>query len=67
VIADMLDRVSRGEALREFQARLVCKDGSTRHVLINSNVYREDGRFVHTRCFTRDITGLLRLALATAS
>lgn len=67
VISDMLDRVSRGEALREFQARLLCKDGSIRHVLINSNVYREDGRFVHTRCFTRDITGLLRLALATAS
>lgn len=66
-IADMLGRLSRGEMLREFQARLICKDGSIRHVLINSNVYCEDGRFVHTRCFTRDITGLMRLALATAS
>jgi PAS domain S-box-containing protein len=65
--ADMLGKLSRGETLREFQARLVCKDGSVRHVLINSNVYREDGRFVHTRCFTRDITGLMRLALTTAS
>src|SRR5205085_1378890 len=27
-----------------------------RHVLIHSNVYRRDGEFVHTRCFTRDIT-----------
>lgn len=67
IIADILDRLSRGETLREFQARLVCKDGSIRHVLINSNVFREDGRFMHTRCFTRDITGLLRLAFATAS
>ena len=67
VIADILGRLSRGETLREFQARLRCKDGSVRHVLINSNVYREDGRFLHTRCFTRDITGLLRVALATAS
>jgi PAS domain S-box-containing protein len=67
VIADILGRLSRGETLREFQARLICKDGGVRHVLLNSNVYREDGRFVHTRCFTRDITGLLRLALATAS
>jgi CheY-like chemotaxis protein/nitrogen-specific signal transduction histidine kinase len=25
-------------------------------VLIDSNVYREDGRFIHTRCFTRDIS-----------
>ena len=67
VVADMLHRLTRGETLREFQARLVCKDGSIRHVLINSSVYREDGRFVHTRCFTRDITGQLRMALATAS
>jgi len=67
VIADIMARLSRGETLREFQARLLCKDGSIRHVLINSNVYREDGRFLHTRCFTRDITGLLKVALATAS
>ena len=66
-VSEMLGRLSRGETLREFQARLICKDKSVRHVLINSNVYRENGRFVHTRCFTRDITGLLRLALATAS
>lgn len=67
VVADMLGRVSRGETLREFQARLICNDGTIRHVLISTNIYREDGRFAHTRCFTRDITGLLRLALATAS
>ncbi|HKN65377.1 MAG TPA: MEDS domain-containing protein [Gemmatimonadaceae bacterium] len=67
VIAEILSRLSRGETLREFQARLRCKDGSVRHVLLNSNVYREEGRFLHTRCFTRDITGLLSVALATAS
>jgi PAS domain-containing protein len=33
-----------------------CKDGSIRHVLINSSGYFEDGKFVHSRCFTRDIT-----------
>ena len=27
-----------------------------RRVLINSNVLWEDGKFIHTRCFTRDIT-----------
>ena len=27
-----------------------------RHILINSNVLWEDGKFIHTRCFTRDIT-----------
>lgn len=23
-----------------------------KHVLINSNVFKRDGQFVHTRCFT---------------
>jgi PAS domain-containing protein len=31
------------------------KDGSIKHVLIHSNVLW-DGKFVHTRCFIRDIT-----------
>ena len=56
VAADMLDRLAAGEELRGYEARLRARDGSIKHVLINSNVYREDGRFVHTRCFTRDIT-----------
>ena len=55
-IADILRRLSNGEELYGYEARLRAKDGSIKHVLINSNVYREDGRFVHTRCFTRDVT-----------
>jgi PAS domain-containing protein len=39
-----------------FRARLRCKDGTIKHVLLNANVLWEDGRFIHTRCFTRDIT-----------
>ena len=56
VIIDILCRLTSGEELQGYEARLRCKDGSVRHVLISSNVYREGGRFVHTRCFTRDIT-----------
>ncbi len=56
VIADILVRLTRGETLQEYPARLRCKDGSIRDVLINSNVLFEDGKFLHTRCFTRDIT-----------
>jgi PAS domain S-box-containing protein len=55
-IDDVLDRLGRGQAIREYEARLRCKDGSIRHVLINSNVFWQDGTFRHTRCFTRDIT-----------
>jgi PAS domain S-box-containing protein len=56
VIGDILSRLMNKETLHDYEARLRCKDGSVRHVLINSNVMWEDGKFVHTRCFTRDIT-----------
>jgi PAS domain S-box-containing protein len=56
VIEDVLQRLRRAETLHEYPVRLRRKDGSIRHVLINSNVLWEDGEFVHTRCFTRDIT-----------
>jgi PAS domain S-box-containing protein len=56
VCADILARLSRGETLRNYEARLRRKDGATRHVLIDSNVLFRDGKFVHTRCFTRDVT-----------
>jgi PAS domain S-box-containing protein len=72
VINDMLARLSRGETLRDYPARLRHHDGSTRHVLVNSSVLFEDGKFIHTRCFTRDVTALreseerLRFAQQTA-
>ena len=56
VIQDILARLQAGEVLQNYEARLRCKDGGIKHVLISSSVYREDGNFVHTRCFTRDIT-----------
>jgi PAS domain S-box-containing protein len=56
VAGDIMRRLRAGEDLRNYEARLRCKDGSIKHVLIDSNVLREDGRFVHSRCFTRDIT-----------
>jgi PAS domain S-box-containing protein len=56
VIEDFLARLARGETLRECEARMICKDGSIRHVLVNSNALFEGGKFIHTRCFTRDIT-----------
>lgn len=56
VIDDILRRLTAGEELHDYEARLRCKDGSVRHVLISSTVLWEDGRFVHTCCFTRDIT-----------
>jgi PAS domain S-box-containing protein len=56
VIEDILARLGRDEKLKNYEARLRCKDGSIRTVLIDSSVLWEEGRFVHTQCFTRDIT-----------
>jgi PAS domain S-box-containing protein len=56
VIEDILRRLSNRETLHDYEAILRCKDGSIRHTLINSNVLWEGDNFVHTRCFTRDIT-----------
>jgi PAS domain S-box-containing protein len=61
VIDDILNRLSRNEAIHDYEARLRTKDGSIRHVAISSNVLFEDGCFIHTRCFTRDITDRKRL------
>jgi PAS domain S-box-containing protein len=62
VIQQILCRLTDGETLRDEEARLRHKDGSVRHVLINSNVLWRDGLFVHTRCFTRDVTEAKRAA-----
>ena len=55
-IDEMLTRLSGGEVLNNFEAELIAKDGSIRHTIINSDVLWEGDRFVHTRCFTRDVT-----------
>lgn len=60
VIDDMLARLARNETLRDYEARMRCRDGSIRHVLVSSNVLWRDGKFAHTRCFTRDITARKR-------
>jgi PAS domain S-box-containing protein len=59
-IDDILGRLTRGERLHDYEARLRCKDGSIKDVLIDSSVLWDGDRFVHTQCFTRDITARKR-------
>jgi PAS domain S-box-containing protein len=56
VIKDILRRLTSDEPLHGHEARMRCKNGAIKHVLIYSNVLRESGDFVHTRCFTQDVT-----------
>ncbi|HJR17929.1 MAG TPA: PAS domain S-box protein [Gemmatimonadales bacterium] len=53
---ELLKRLCASEVLHDHPARLVAKDGSVKLVLIDSSAYFQNGQFVHTRCFTRDVT-----------
>jgi PAS domain S-box-containing protein len=55
---DILKHLSNGEVLDNYEAQLRRKDASVRDALIASSVLWDKGRFVHARCFTRDITEL---------
>lgn len=55
-IDDILSRLCRGQKLRDYEARLRCKNGEIKNVLIDSSVLWENGEFIHTQCFTRDVT-----------
>ena len=56
VIEDILRRLRAGEKVIERDARMRCRDGSIKHVRIDSSALWENGRFVQTRSFTRDIS-----------
>jgi two-component system, cell cycle sensor histidine kinase and response regulator CckA len=52
----LLGRLLIGDLVRNFPTRLRCRDGSVRKVLIDSGSLWENGRFIHGRCFTRDVS-----------
>lgn len=65
VLADILTRLKAGEAIDKRVARLIARDGQIRHVQISSSGCFRDGKFVHSRCFTIDVTEQKRLADAS--
>lgn len=65
-INDILQRLSSDQILKDFPAILKSKDDSVKHVRINSNVYRKNGEFIHTRCITTDITATIENELKQA-
>jgi PAS domain S-box-containing protein len=60
-----VDRIAAGCAFKDllndepvigFEAQMIRKDGSICDVSIDANALFKDGRFIHARCFTRDIS-----------
>ncbi|HYG04496.1 MAG TPA: PAS domain S-box protein [Chryseosolibacter sp.] len=64
LIDDILNKLLNRSAIRNQEAELVCKDGSIRHVTLNSSALWEGNKFIHTRCFTVDTTEQKRAAQA---
>jgi PAS domain S-box-containing protein len=60
VIDGILACLSRGEKIEKVPARLRARDGSIKHVEITSSPHFIDGKFVHSRCFSVDVTELTR-------
>ena len=52
----MLTQLNPLQTLNNFEARMLCKNGAVKNVVISSNALWEDGKFVHSRTFTRDVT-----------
>src|SRR5439155_23119037 len=51
VVGDLLGRLHDGQSIRNAAARLRCRDGSIKHVLISGNVRWDGDRFDYARCF----------------
>jgi signal transduction histidine kinase len=54
--ADLLRRLTSGQAVQSHRARIRRKNGAILHVLIDANGLWEDGRLIYSRWFVRDIT-----------
>ena len=60
LIDGILARLARGEKVAKVPACLRSADGSIKHVEITSNPHFVDGKFLHSRCFSVDVTELRR-------
>jgi PAS domain S-box-containing protein len=55
-VARIQEALLQGEKVHNFPARMRCKDGSVRHVLIHANARIDQGRLLYTRAYMRDVT-----------
>ncbi|KAJ3155709.1 hypothetical protein HDU86_004178 [Geranomyces michiganensis] len=56
-VVEIFKTLGSGNTIHDVPVRMRHKDGTVKHVLIDSNVnYHPDGTFNHTRCFIRDDT-----------
>lgn len=62
----ILQKVKSGSELQNYKTKLRSKNGSVQEVVMNSDVYRDEGNFIHTRFFIREITSRRQNELSNA-
>ncbi|MFI5211307.1 MAG: PAS domain S-box protein [Ignavibacteria bacterium] len=67
IACEIMERLAGNEKLENFEVKLICKNGSIKTILLSSEVYRINGKFVHSRCFSRDITEIKLMEAALRS
>lgn len=56
LLDELVARLERRENISNFEATVRCADGNIKHVLINTSVIWDNGKFLYHRCLMRDIT-----------
>lgn len=56
VLQSILASIESRQELKDVAARVKCKDGSIKHVILSSSAYRVDDKFIHMRFSSRDVT-----------
>jgi PAS domain S-box-containing protein len=64
-IADLLQRVSHNESVKNCETQVWRRDGSICDVSIDAQAFFKDEKFIHARCFTRDISDQKKAEAAT--
>ena len=53
---DLLQQLRGRKTIEDYEGQLRCKDGTIKEVGINANALWDDGKFIRSRWFVRDIT-----------
>lgn len=53
-LADMMEKLSKFETLKNYPARVKGKH-EIKYIIYNSSVYEVDGEFKHTRCYGTEV------------
>ena len=56
MIQSVLERLLHNQPIKNCESQMRRKDGSICDVAIDANPLFKDGKFIHARCFTRDIS-----------